>query len=370
MARWTESLHGVTAILVERLDTYADKIDWKELSCNRALIPEIVLAFPDKPWDWDILAARSKIPVDVIFQHPELPWHEHPSFISMNPTLQWHHILEHPDLPFHWTYVSLNKNMRLEYVLAFPTLPWHWASLSRNTGIVQSIDTVLQHPELPWQWSLISVNDTITLQDVLAHPECPWDWYELTRNPNIRWPTDICAHPSKPWDWFYICRYLHVCIKDIVEHPDLPWEWEHLTMNSNIAVEDMEATPQLPWDPMRLKLRKEGHPPYPLHRLIDTPHYSHTRPLQGDWMQNRLNFVLMTFDARTTWEFITDCGVDAYPWDWVAISKKPDFLELTFRDKRRMIATLQIRRILVACMTNPYHAVCRRRLQRDFQKLK
>lgn len=359
---------ATTAVLVKRLDTYADKIDWKELSCNAALTPEIVLAFKDKPWDWDILAARRQIPVDVIFHHPELPWYRHATFFSMNPTLQWHHVLANPDIPFHWTYVSLNKNMRLEHVLAYPALPWNWASLSQNTGIVESIDTVLQHPELPWRWSFISLNDNIHLKDVLDHPECPWDWTQITRNKNMQWPADIYAHPDKPWDWFYISRYFNVQIKDVIQHPDLPWDWEQLTRNIAISVEDMEAYPQLPWDSLRLKLRKEAAL-FPVHRLIENPYYSHLRPMQGEWMQHPLNFILMTFDARTTWEFILDCGVDAYPWYWVAISRKPDFLELTFHDKRRIIATLQIRRILVACMTNPYHAVCQRRMQREYEKL-
>lgn len=351
------------AILIERIRTYADKIDWSELSCNQALTPDLVLAFKDKPWDWEILAAR--ISVDSIFEHSELPWHNYGFFMSMNPTLQWHHIVEHPEIQYQWMYVSLNKNMRLEHVLQHPDHPWNWYSLSQNSGIVQSIDTVLQHPELPWCWRMISVNDHISLKDVLEHPECPWDWHYLTRNASIRWPDDICAHPSKSWDWTYISRYFDVNIKQVIDHPDIPWDWEYLTMNLNISIEDMDAFPQLPWDPMRLKMRREGHP-YPMHRLVDKPYYSHNMPFLGDWMKNALNFVLMTFDARTTWEFITERGVDAYPWDWAAISRKPDFLELTFLDKRRIIAALQIRRILVACMTNPYHAICRRRLQHDY----
>jgi hypothetical protein len=67
---------------------------------------DLVIANPDKPWDW----AR----------------------LSYNPNITLKDVLANPDKPWRWYWLSRNPNITPKDVFANPGKTWDWAGLSWN----------------------------------------------------------------------------------------------------------------------------------------------------------------------------------------------------------------------------------------------
>lgn len=112
-------------------------------------------------------------------------------------------VLAFPDKPWNWHSLSENPNITIEHVLANPDKPWRWGSLSRNPNI--TMKHVLANPDKPWDWYYLSENPNITLEDVLANPNKPWRRDGLSTNPNLR-VEHISSNLDKGWSWEEISR--------------------------------------------------------------------------------------------------------------------------------------------------------------------
>ena len=78
-----------------------------ELSRNSALTIDMLLAYPDFPWNWQLVSNNMNI--NIISEHPEFNWD--------------------------WDCVSQNRSVTMEVVLLNINKSWHWGSLSSHSNI-------------------------------------------------------------------------------------------------------------------------------------------------------------------------------------------------------------------------------------------
>ena len=61
-------------LTIEFLKKYEDKIYWGELAWSVHLRPDIIDAFPDKNWDWNMISSNEKIDTNFVLRHKDKPW--------------------------------------------------------------------------------------------------------------------------------------------------------------------------------------------------------------------------------------------------------------------------------------------------------
>lgn len=119
--------------------------------CNK--LWSIIMALPDKKWDWAEISVNSIITIDIIKLYPEMPW-------------DWLH---------------LSSRMDIEFILDNLDKQWDFWVLSIRTNIYIILDNL----DLPWYWDRISYNDSVTMEIIELYPELNWNYFGLSRNPKI-----------------------------------------------------------------------------------------------------------------------------------------------------------------------------------------
>jgi hypothetical protein len=246
-----------------------------DLSLNINITTDILLKYPEKPWDW--------------------------SSISMNPNITFDFIFANLEKPWDWKELSKNTSIDFENVFTHPELPWCWYSLSSNLSI--TIEILSDNLEKPWEWTQLTGNNAFTKEDILAHPELPWDYdifellfgepqeYEYTSNEPIRHgyydeensddeneddddtPTErpenveswnlldweeaslekdisiefVREHITGGWNWNALSYNKTLTFEFVLENIDKKWNWNALSYHKNITMENIQNYPQLPW---------------------------------------------------------------------------------------------------------------------------
>lgn len=109
---------------------------------------ELLIKYPNEPWDWYHVSCNINITMDDIIAHPELPWNG--SGIDVNPNINDQlidinimneesefsidpNIMSNFDaLRHHTDEVSFNPYLTCEDVTSRIGLDWNWKNLSRN----------------------------------------------------------------------------------------------------------------------------------------------------------------------------------------------------------------------------------------------
>ena len=72
------------------------------------------------------------------------------SYALTADTVTFDIVLAHPNKPWDWYCLSINPNITFDNVLAYPEKPWDWYNLSYNPNITWEI--VQANPDKPWNW--------------------------------------------------------------------------------------------------------------------------------------------------------------------------------------------------------------------------
>ena len=139
----------------------------------------------------------------------------------------------------------------------------------------------------------------------------------------------VQANTDKPWGWKRLSANPSITFDDVLSNPDRSWNWFFLSCNPSITWEVVKANPDKPWNRIRLS----RNPSITLDDVVAHP---------GE------------------------------PWNWFHLSSNPRML-ITKADearigKTRLIIT-RLQRRWRACITDPSHPVCRRRLTREWDEL-
>lgn len=171
-----------------RIDRYASKWEWTNLSANPNITLRIVLENRHRPWDWHNLTLNVGIPVRDIINHPTLPW-AHPIHISMRATFE--EVYENMDFDWEWQWLLCLYNVyQQSYVHSIqyhdeliqtairdrylpsmaPYLLIRTGGRDVDAGAANSEDmcpgkfhSVCKYPRLPWNWPKLSKDPKMLL---------------------------------------------------------------------------------------------------------------------------------------------------------------------------------------------------------------
>ena len=133
----------------------------------------------------------------------------------------------------------------------------------------------------------------------------------------------------------------------------MPWNWEGLTKNPSVTCEDIMAHPEKPWDWFMLSCK----PSLPIDIVLAHP----GKPWNWNYLSSNQS---ITFD-----DVVTNPDM---PWSWKALSANPRMLVTKAEEARiaktRLLVT-RIQRRWRACVSDPSHPVCRRRLMRELKDM-
>lgn len=119
---------------------------------------ELVLAYPEKPWNFRRLTRNPEVTMAWILQH--FPGNLMNGMSStryfdmryLSETLPLEYILEHSDLSWCWEAVCRFRPVKASFILDHPEIPWHYRSLNENKHFC--VAHALTHKEPVWKWDL------------------------------------------------------------------------------------------------------------------------------------------------------------------------------------------------------------------------
>jgi hypothetical protein len=65
-------------------------------------------------------------------------------------------IMANPDKRWEWNYISRNPNITMDIIQSNPDKPWDWCMISRNPNLTMEI--INANPDKPWNWNDIRKN--------------------------------------------------------------------------------------------------------------------------------------------------------------------------------------------------------------------
>ena len=140
---------GFTLDLIIKYQTYLTNHYYYDLSSNKHITVDFILANLDKEWNWNCLTHTMEL-----------------SDIIANPNLPWKHFNFHP-------------KMKLDYLI--------------KNNLINDTDWLFGIANLP----------TIQIEYILENKHLPWDWDEVSGNPNLT-PDIITANPDIMWNESYL----------------------------------------------------------------------------------------------------------------------------------------------------------------------
>lgn len=142
--------HNRKVTIDHMLKYNTSNVDWHDFSSNPNCTFEIVLNYPNKNWDWQVLSEK----------------------IQFAP-----YIKNNPNLPWKWSFVSNNKSVCIQDIIDLSEKSWDFKKLSKFINM----DDMFDHMNIPWDWEYGSYNSTLRLEHVINNPNLPWDWKTLVR---------------------------------------------------------------------------------------------------------------------------------------------------------------------------------------------
>ncbi|MBD5287430.1 MAG: DUF4433 domain-containing protein [Bacteroides sp.] len=142
---------------------------------------EIVLKYPDFPWDWTLLSSNNNLVNDKAF------------LTAASSFLDWSQVIQF--------------STELGYILELPeldTILKNDIAASRELSKRVSEDYVSSHPLLKWDWSIMTERMFKRLKlERLGHPSFVelWDWGYLSSNLATNFILENLSKFAKYWDW-------------------------------------------------------------------------------------------------------------------------------------------------------------------------
>lgn len=280
------------------LDYFRGSPDWNKISKHPCIIPDVVRAHPEHPWDdygflwnnnlpWDFLRERiraaqargsphlweSKHVWEYLSEHPQVNLASTRDFpnapwcwldIFRNPTVSLEDLLEHCrtvstekvvsfDTAHRYvmTTAATNLNVPFEYRLDHPDIWWNFAEFSAEDPHI--VEHVQRFPNLGWSSQQLSHNPHITLDLVRGTYEDPFEPVEVfdaSGCPIVHnYPLPLVAFD---WDWSALSENQAIRVQDMLEHRDLPWQWADASSNPTMTVEIVESHRELAWNGAKL----------------------------------------------------------------------------------------------------------------------
>jgi hypothetical protein len=251
------------ALTPELIHEFKDNWDWKLLSLNSALTPQIILDFKDK-WDWEWLSLNCSLTPEIIEEFKDnWDWNG----LSLNSALTPEIIREFKN-KWTWNVLSQNTSLTSQIIRDFED-NWDWEWLSLNRSLTPEI---IEEFKRNWDWKLLSLNPILTPQ-IIRDFEDNWDWEELSRNRALT--PEIIQEFKDNWEWKKLSRNRALTPQIIRDFKD-NWDWRELSRNSVLTPETIQEFKDK-WDWKQLSLNSSLTP-----KII--------RDFKNKWDWNQLSF--------------------------------------------------------------------------------
>lgn len=148
-------------------------------------------------YDFYHISQNKHVTWDIVMQYPNKPWNF--NGLSKNPNITWSIIKENLDKPWNWTSLSSHPNITWDIIAAHPkndVFQWDWLTVSQNPNITWEI--IVNNLHIGWYWGWVSCHPCITPEIIDNNLQYPWIWNYLSSNPNIT-PSFIDKHLDKIW---------------------------------------------------------------------------------------------------------------------------------------------------------------------------
>jgi hypothetical protein len=267
--------------------------DLRSVSYNPCTTFEMVLANPEKRFDYHVLASRLKFPITFLIEAIQIydKWDTLDDFeqelykfqyytiknvenLSTNPWINYWFVLYTRDLD--WDYDALSRNMfphelfgeedehndeldRLDCTLAMinrHTSESEWKIFTDEGEDFTFLD-LSDHPKLTlefykkhkdrtWDYDILSGNPAISCEFINTNPNASWNWDILAHHKDIN--RIFSAYPDKPWDYENICCNENLELSTFLKLPELDAEdWSTFSYRGKITLKQVIENPQLPW---------------------------------------------------------------------------------------------------------------------------
>ena len=194
-------------------DTNKSHLKYKELSSNSNLTIDVLLKYPDKPWDWERVSKNKSISLEDMIAHPELPWYESIKRYKRTSTVQ------SPPMESEYTFeqdlqiFKESRNLGNGDITTWEDDDWY----DFSSTLSLTMDFVETHIDKQWDWKVLSLNPTLTLEFVINHWDKDWCWFSMWYNQNITIES-ILSHPELPWTWYWVFCNPNLTIEVVLEN--------------------------------------------------------------------------------------------------------------------------------------------------------
>jgi hypothetical protein len=192
--------------------------------------------------DWNWYAVTFSMTMKEFEENPDLPWDFYN--LSYNKNLDLDYVLANIDKRWDWFGIySTHDAKRLMCCTDTPDHRYKYFALSGNKYLTRN--DVNAHPHENWNGIRLLENKIKTLDEIVNHfdNECVIsdDYIKISMIPHLR-IDEILKHGNIYWSWLHLSEYLEtISIEDVEARPELPWSWHHLSRNPKILeVSDKE----------------------------------------------------------------------------------------------------------------------------------
>ena len=187
---------------------------------------ELLRRFPDKEWDWNVLAENPNIDLAILLNADKLG--HKPNFDELGC---WRHETEclvskrHAELP---------DKFQCDQVF------YQQISANENITTLDFVEKTID--EHPWHYDMLAQNPNLTADFILRHWDKPWSLHWASLSPNIMPEefVEIVKKTSHPTNFGYLGGNPNLTEQFVEEHPEIYFDY-HLYGNDNISLNFLKA---------------------------------------------------------------------------------------------------------------------------------
>ena len=126
-----------------------DTESWSKLSLEIEDI-NIIRSCINYPWDFPALSKNSNLTTELVIDFPNKPWDLFYFITSTSSEFKYTLVKALPDEDWDWNFMSSCTSLDTELVVRFPFKPWNWKLLSYNSAV--TVDTWVATLAKPWNY--------------------------------------------------------------------------------------------------------------------------------------------------------------------------------------------------------------------------
>ena len=280
--------HSIDRYITDNLESLTvDELEVSNFSCLEQLTQDMVLKFPNLPWNYSTKHFSTTMSLEFIDNHIHFNWNW--SIVSLNPNLTLEFVSKHRDKNWNWIYIAAGPKFTVceleEYIhiskillgtiyrddltsdfcnkylldihpndicsktrspkaLCESKYEIDWVILSYNFFLEE--DIIKDNLDKPWSWNVLSF--CCKFEIISNNPNFPWHWNVISYRPELD-KNLVLKYIDKPWNWKNVVVHVHDIDSEFITkifHTD--WTWSNIIDSRNISDQIICSFPHVSWD--------------------------------------------------------------------------------------------------------------------------